>query len=130
MKKTLIATVVVFFAWEILDYVIHVIILASSYAETANLWRSAEEMKLGLMYIVVLVSAFVFVSIYDRFVTNRNLQNAIKFGTWFGVGAGISMGYGSYAVMPLTYNIALIWFLGTVVEAVIAGVIVGYLVKE
>ncbi len=130
MKKTLIATLAVFIAWEVLDYVIHGVILASSYEATANLWRPMEEMMMGLMYFVVLVSAFVFVSVYDRFVSEKNLQNAIKFGAWLGLGAGISMGYGSYAVMPMTYNIALVWFLGSWVEFTAAGVIVGYLVKE
>ena len=48
-KKLLIGTVAVFITWEILDFVIHNLILMDSYAATAHLWRPEGEMKMGLM---------------------------------------------------------------------------------
>jgi len=48
----------------------------------------------------------------------------------FGVGAGMSMGFGSYSVMPLPSAIAWWWFLGSVAEAVVAGWITGMIVKK
>jgi len=48
----------------------------------------------------------------------------------YGAGYGISMGYGSYSFMPIPYSLALIWFLGTVVELTIGGVLLGLIVKE
>jgi hypothetical protein len=54
----------------------------------------------------------------------------VRYGLVFGIGSGISMGYGSYSVMPLPYQIALVWFLGAVIEAVAAGWITGMIVKR
>ena len=58
------------------------------------------------------------------------MGRAIRYGALFGVAVGLGMGYGSYAVMPLTHTIALVWFLGTVVETTVAGVLLGLIVKE
>jgi hypothetical protein len=40
------------------------------------------------------------------------------------------MGYGSYSVMPIPYHMALTWFLGSVVEASVGGMIAGLIIKE
>lgn len=130
IKKVLIATVAIFVTWEILDFVIHGMILQSTYAAQPELWRSQEEMKMGVMMIVVLVTALCFSYLYGAFVSNKSMATAIKFSLVWGVAAGLSMGYGSYAVMPVPYYMAITWFLGTVVEAVVAGAILGVIIKE
>ena len=129
-KRIALATVVVFVAWAVLDYLIHGVILASTYAATASLWRPMAEMKMGVMYGAVLVSAFIFVFIYARMVAEKGLARAIFFGTLWGIGVGVGMGYGTYAVMPIPYSLALTWFLGTVVEGAAAGFVTGVIVKD
>lgn len=129
MKKAIIAIVLVFVAWSLLDFVLHGILLQGMYQATASMWRPMEEMKHGLMSVVTLISATVFVMIYTRFVT-KSLANAIQYGVLYGLGTGIGMGYGTYSVQPLPYFLAMSWFLGCIVEAAIAGVILGYVVKE
>lgn len=129
-KKGIYATAAIFVAWSVLDWLIHGVLLASAYASTPNLWRPQEEMILWLIYFASLVGAGTFVYIYDRFFADKGVGTGVAYGIVFGIGAGISMGYGSYAVMPLPYSIALGWFLGTLVEATVAGLLVGLIVKE
>lgn len=129
-KRILLGTLAVFVAWSILDFVIHGLILTDAYAATAQLWRPMEEMKAGPMYLAVLVSSAVFVTIYGLFVSDKGLGRGLRFGLLFGVGAGVSMGLGSYAFMPISASIALGWFLGTVVEAAVAGLLAGVIVRE
>lgn len=130
MKKVALAILAVFVSWQVLDYLIHNVILMSTYAETASLWRAPEDMMMGLMMFVSLVSAACFVLIFDRFFKEKNMMTGIKYGLIFGIGAGISMGYGTYSVQPIMYFTALGWFLGTIVEALVAGLITGMLLKE
>ncbi|RMF55358.1 MAG: hypothetical protein D6748_15250 [Calditrichaeota bacterium] len=129
-KKLLLATIAIFVAWEILDFVIHGVILQSTYASQPELWRSQEDMKMGLMVFVVLVSALCFAYLYGAFVGNKSLATAVKFSLIFGIGTGIGMGYGTYSVQPIPYHMALVWFLGSVVECLVAGVLVGLIIKE
>ena len=129
-KKIILATLAVFVAWAILDFIIHGVILGSAYQATAHLWRPMAEMKNGLMYFVKLLSALVIVTIYARLVSPKNMNYAVSFGVLFGLGSGISMGYGTYSVQPIPYFMALVWFLGTLLEAIVAGFLLGWLVTE
>jgi hypothetical protein len=128
--KPAIATVVVFVVWEIIDFIVHRLILGGAYADTASLWRPEPEMKMALMFGVVLVAAFAFVMIYDRLVKKRGLVTGLSLGLWFGLAIGISMGYGTYAVMPIPYVMAATWFWGSIVQGALGGVAVGMIIKE
>jgi hypothetical protein len=130
MKKILIATLCVFIVWQILDYIIHSVILMPVYTATAEMWRPPAEMKMGLMWFVGIVAAFVFVFIYGNFFARKDIGTGFKYGIWFGIGTGISMGYGSYAVMPIPYSLALGWFLGSLVEAAVGGLVAGAIIKD
>ena len=129
-KRKALAVLAVFVAWTAMDFVIHGLILGPTYKETAAMWRPMEEMKMGLIHVVALISAAVFVSIYAKFVTEKSVKTAVKYGLLFGIGAGVSMGYGTYAVLPMPYHIALVWFLGTVCETTVGGLITGLIVRE
>lgn len=125
MKRATMASFSVFVCWAILDFVIHGLLLAPSYAETAELWRPQAEMKLGLIYLVNFVSATFFVAVYALLVRPTQLVTGLKFGLLTGTGGGISAGFGSYAVMPISLGLAVGWSLEFLVEATLAGLIVG-----
>ena len=130
IKKIVLSVAAVFVAWFLLDIVIHSVILGPMYQATPNLWRPMEEMQMGLMNIVRLVSAFVFVFIYARFFAVKGVKTGLLYGLLFGIGTGASMGYGSFSVMPLPCLMAHAWFLGSLVEATVAGLLVGLIIKS
>ena len=129
IRKVALASFVVFVAWAILDFVIHGLLLGSTYATQPELFRPLDEMRTGLLYFVVAVTAVVFCWIYATLVSPKSVGAGLRFGALWGIAVGTGMGYGTYAVMPIHYHLALGWFLGTVVEAVVAGVLVGAIVK-
>jgi len=129
-KRVLLAGIAVFIAWEVLDFVIHNVLLKSSYEATASLWRPEAEMKMGVMVVVVLIAALCFAAIYGWLISPKSVGAGIKFGLLYGIALGVGMGYGSYAVMPLPYYLALSWFLATVAEAVVAGLLVAVIIRD
>ncbi len=130
LKRSIFAVIAVFVVWQILDFVIHMVLLQGLYAQTAELWRPMAEMKMGLMVVVGLIASVCFVLVYTLLVNPKNLMAGVKFGAIFGFGTGVSMGYGFYAFMPIPYALAFAWFLGTWVETLAAGLIVGAMVKK
>jgi hypothetical protein len=126
--RMLLGVLAVYVAWSVLDFVIHGVMLQTTYEATASLWRPMEEMKMGLMYVVTLIAAACFVAVYEHLISAKSVRSGLLLGLLYGVGVGTSMGHGSYAVMPIPYNLALSWFLGTLVEAVVAGLLVGVIV--
>ena len=129
MKRPLIAIVVIFITWSILDFIIHGIFLQATYEATASLWRPMEEMDMPLMYAVILVYTVCFVMIYAIFVTDKSLSAGIQFGALFGIAAGISMGFGSYVYLPIPLSLAWSWFGGTLFEAIVAGALAALILK-
>jgi hypothetical protein len=130
MKRIAIAVLAVFVAWSVLDFVIHGLILESTYEATARLWRPMAEMKMGTMYLAVLVNALAFVCIYGLLVAKKGIGSGVKYGLLFGLGTGFSMGFGTYSFMPIPLYLALVWFIGTVVETLVGGIIVGSIIRK
>jgi len=130
VSRMLLAIVAVFFAWSALEFVIHGVLLASTYEATAELWRPMDEMDMPLMYAVTLVFTVCFVLIYALLVDRRSLSSGILYGTLFGLATGVSMGFGSYTFIPIPLTLAASWFFGVLVESIVAGAISGALLKN
>ena len=129
MVRTIVAIVAVFVGWEAVDFVVHGVLLKETYAATAALWRPEAEMKMGVMLLAVFLAALAFVGIYQRIARDKGLVKGLEYGLWFGFAAG-SMAYGTYAVMPIPYNMALTWFLASLAHGLLGGALVGAIVKE
>jgi len=130
MKKAILSILAVFIAWSAMDFVIHGVILRSSYAATVSLWRPMSEMKTSLMYFSVFIASLAFVLIYSQFFSRKGIFTGLKYGLLFGLSAGVPMGYGSYSVMPIPYHMAFTWCFGSVVEAIVGGLIIGAIIRE
>ncbi|RZO87131.1 MAG: hypothetical protein EVA65_02355 [Oceanococcus sp.] len=130
MPRAALATFTIFVCWAVLDFIIHGMLLAPTYLDTADLWRPQAEMKLGLMYLVNLVSAGFFVAVYALLVRPTQLGSGFRFGLLTGIGGGFSAGFGSYAVMPIPLGLAIGWSLEFLGEAVLAGLIAGAIVTS
>ncbi len=128
-KRILIAIVVVFIARSILDFLIHGLLLMPVYAATPGLWRPVNEMNRPLMSLVTLVTSACFVTIYGCLIGRKSLISGLRFGAVFGLASGASMGFGSFCVMPISQTLACGWFIGSWVESVVAGALVGTIVK-
>jgi hypothetical protein len=130
MRKVILAVIAVFIAWSILDFLIHGVLLQSTYQATAQLWRPIGQMKMGLMYLVTFISAATFVSLYVVLVLPKSVSSGLIYGLLFGIATGFPMGFGTYSFMPVPLNLAFTWFIGSLVETVVGGLIVGALIKE
>lgn len=129
-KKLLVGWIAVFVAWEIIDFLVHGVLLQSAYASTPQLWRPQAEIRMPTLYFTVAVSSFVFCAIYAWLVGAKSTGAAVRYGLLFGLGAGVSMGYATYAVQPIPYTMAMTWFFGSVVRGLVGGAILGAVVKE
>ena len=128
LKGVILAIIAVFIAWSALDFLIHGMLLKETYEATAHLWRPMQEMNMTLMHGVTLVLAVLFVELYAVCVSHKSLSMSLKFGVIFGLAAGV-MAASSFLYMPIPLSLAIDWFVGTLVEFIVAGWLVGLLVK-
>jgi hypothetical protein len=130
LKRYLISVAIVFVLWSVIDAVVHSVILSSAYQATAQLWRLPAEMKLGLLRLTTLIIAAVFVAIYALLINPKSMKTGTIYGLLMGLISGISMGLGSYSFMPITVQIAVVWFLGSIIQMTLAGLCVGAIIKS
>jgi hypothetical protein len=130
MKQRLIATALIVVVWSVLDYIFHGVLLREAYEATAQLWRPMAEMKTGLMNIVSIVTALLFVLIFCQMVSEKNTAKGIKLGVLVGLLVSVGMGIGSFSFMPITVEIATMWTISGVIKYTIAGAIAGKLVTS
>ncbi len=129
LKPNLLAIIAVFVVWSILDFLIHGMLLQSTYEATANLWRPMEEMNAFLCYGVKLGFSVCFVLIYALLISEKSLHNGIKYGLLLGLGNGL-MALGSYVYMPIPLTLAEAWLAAALVQTGISGAIVGEIIKK
>ena len=129
-KQNLVATVVVFILWSLIDFLVHGLMLQSVYQDTAALWRPENLMYPLLMSAVTLFFCFCVVIIYSALIAPKSLQAGFKYGLLLGLGIGVLTGVGSYAYMPIPLYLAGAWFAIYFVKLALAGVVAGYMVKE
>ncbi|MCX5635465.1 MAG: hypothetical protein NTW55_06495 [Planctomycetota bacterium] len=130
LKKYLLSVVLVFVLWSALDFVIHSVILGSEYQANASLWRPMAEMKMGLIYLSTFITVVGFTGIYALLVNPKSIKNGALYGLLFGLISGTGMSLGSYSVMPITVQMAVVWFFGAVIEMTVAGLCIGAILKK
>jgi hypothetical protein len=128
--KFLLACATVFVLWSSTEYLFHGIILADDYRDTAELWRATGDVRTGLYALVILIAATLFCAIFASLVRPRSIRNALLYGALTGLAGGISFGYGMYAVMPLPHDMAVTWLVIGLVEGVLGGLALGFILGE
>jgi len=95
-KKFIITSLVVFVVYEILNYLIHSLILMGAYQATMNLWRTDMNSIMWIMWLGDLVKAFVFVYIFTKGIENKGWMEGLRYGFWIGLYVSIGIGFGTY----------------------------------
>jgi hypothetical protein len=122
MKKVLIGTVVAFVILEVLDILIHGVILAPVYTATKDLWRPDMMDKMWIMHIVKILVSFFFALIFSKGYEGKGVLEGVRYGLYVGVMLGVGMAYGTYTMIAIPYLLALQWFIFAVFEYIIAGI--------
>ncbi len=127
MKKVLIGFVVVFVLLEVLDMIVHGLILGPTYATLQNVWRPDMMEKMWILHIVKVVVAFMFAFIFSKGYEGKGILEGVRYGLYVGLMLSIGYAYGSYASFPIPYSIALQWFISALIEYILSGVALAWI---
>ena len=124
MRKILIGFVAVFVALELMDMIIHGVILMNTYKAMQNVWRPDMMNKMWIMHIEKLITAFFFTLIFSKGYENKGVMEGVRYGFYIGMIMSAGFALGSYTSYPIAYPLALQWFFYTLVEYILLGVVV------
>ena len=119
---------VIAIALFVFDIIFHGVLIKGYYEQTANLWRSENEMQnLALFNIATyLSSSFIAVVIFEQFVLKLDkkdlLKNCFKISILITTLIGIIM-VRFYVFIPMTLSLSFFWFINAIFHGVIVGLI-------
>jgi len=123
VKRFILAALAVFLSFQVLDFVIHTLILGPTYQATASLWRPEMMSLMWVMWLTGLVLSILFVYIFIRGYENRGIAEGLRFGLLVGLFFSIPGVWNQYVVYPVPLALAVKWFGFSLLEFLIAGVI-------
>jgi hypothetical protein len=130
-KKVWTGFIVVFIVYFLLDWLINGVLLQSSYMaeEVAKLMRPEADIQMWIIILCDLFYAFFFTLIFSKGYENKGAMEGVRYGFYVGMMVSLPMAYGTYAVMPIPYTLALQWFLYGLVVNIICGVVLTFVLK-
>lgn len=125
-KRLLLTALIVYILLEVLNYLVHGVILASTYRMEGikEAFRPEEEMNsmMWLMYLIDIVWAFFFAFFFAKGYEGRGIMEGLRFGLYIGLFWGLVSAYSSYTVIPIPASLAFQWFISTLIVSLILGI--------
>jgi hypothetical protein len=132
-KKLLLSFIVVYILLEVLNYLVHGVLLASTYQmeEIKPAFRPEADMtnKMWIMFFTDAVWAFFFVFLFAKGYEGKGIMEGLRFGLYIGLFWGLVNAYGNYVIIPIPYSLAFQWFIYSLLVSLILGFVTALLYK-
>jgi hypothetical protein len=123
IKRFILASIAVFVTFQALDFIIHGLILMSTYQSLTHLWRPDMMSLMWIMYLSSFFMSFMFVYIFTKGYENRGIMEGLRFGVVIGLFMNVVGMFSQYAMYPIPFSLTMQWFLYGMAEFIIAGIV-------
>jgi hypothetical protein len=122
-RKLLLAFVAVFVVLEVTSFISNGLILGQTYQSLEKLWRPDMARLMWVFHVIMLVGAFFFTFVFSKGYEGKGMMEGVRYGLYIGIWMGIGFAYGTYAMIDIPYSMAVTWFISTIIEYVLAGIV-------
>jgi hypothetical protein len=123
-KKVVLGFFAVFVLLEVISFIVNGLILMQTYQSLQSLWRPDMGRLMWVFHVMYVAGAFFFTLIFSKGYEGKGIMEGVRFGLYIGIWMGLGFAYGTYAMIAIPYSLAMTWFISTIVEYVLAGVVV------
>jgi len=114
---------------QIANMLVHGVILAGEYKALEKIWRPDMMDWMWLFNIMGIPTTLILVYIFAKGYENRGIAEGIRFGFWLGLLIWIGGAFASWAMFPITFSLALKWFIYGVLQMMLAGVVIALIYR-
>jgi len=122
-KAFLTAAGAVYVVAQLVDYLIHGVLLRSAYEALKDLWRPDMASKTWIMVLVTAIWSVLFTLIFIKGYEARGWMEGVRFGLLIGLFTAIPLAYGTYAMLPIPYSLAFQWFVSGLLQCILLGIV-------
>lgn len=127
-KRFIVSVVALFIFIFIYESLVHGFLLTGLYSETPTIWRDYSQLKAYTPFntiIMGLLSIWI-TFIFTRIFKSGGWKSGLQFGFYLGVLSGIQAA-GAFYYLPISFALAMAWFVSNLVEVVLGGLLIGIL---
>lgn len=128
-KRFVIASVVVFVAIQVMEFIVNNIIMMGQYESLKNLWRPDMASKMWIMYLVGVLVAFLFTYIFIKGREGKGLAEGIRYGIIIWLFVAVPMSLWFWVMLPVPFKMSLWWMIFSLIEYIVAGILVAAIYK-
>jgi hypothetical protein len=121
-KKFWYGVIATFVILAIIEFVVNMYLMASTYQATASLWRPMPDMKLWVFYICYLFGAVFLTLIYSKWHTGKGIMEGIQYGVYTGLLISVPSALGMWGSMPISYRFAIMWIVCGFIKFLLCGI--------
>ena len=129
VKRFVWASIAVFIAFEIIDAVVHMVILKKTYEALGPIWRPDMMSLTWIFHVGSLILAFLFTYIFVKGYENKGIAEGVRYGIIIGLFFNITFEFFDYAMFPLPLSLCVQWFIYGMIGFVICGIIAAGIYK-
>ncbi len=134
VQRWLLASLAAFVAVVAVEMVVHGMLLADTYKQTAALWRPEAEIgaNMWMMWLGYAIFALFFALIYTRGYERAKpvLGQGLRYGFYMGMAFSPMSVFVAYATQPFPANLAFYWFLDGLAFTVLSGMVVALIYRK
>ena len=125
----LLAVLVFFIVFQLIDFVTHSIILKDTYESLQHLWRTDMSNYMWVYYVSSVILSFLFVYIFTRGYQGRGWLEGLRYGILIGLlMQGVGM-LNQFFVYPVPAGLVAQWFIYGMINYMICGIFVALIYK-
>ena len=123
-KRFLLASLAVFVAVQILEFLVNSVFMKSANDSLSNLWRPDMASKMWVMYPIGVLVALLFTYIFVKGREGKGTIEGVRFGIIIWLFVSVPMNLAMWVMLPIPGILIVKWLLWSLLEMVIAGVLV------
>ena len=130
VKRMLLAALAVFVSLQIMDFVVHQVLLSAEYEAAMELWRPDMMEMMWLNYVAGVILCLFFTYVFAKGYEGKGIPEGLRYGIVFTVGYHLVHILSQYFVYPIPWSLMMKWLLFGTIEFIILGVVVSLIYKS
>ncbi len=128
-KRFFIASLVVFVVVQALDILINRVFMKADNESLKHLWRPDMNSKIWIGVLAGVLISLLFVYIFTKGREGKGIAEGVRYGIVIWLFFAVPMNVSMYVMLPIPYPIVVRWLLFSLLEMLIAGILVAVIYK-
>jgi hypothetical protein len=128
-KRFLVASLVIYVVVQAMEFAFNELFMKSANESLKTLWRQQMSSRTWVMYVLSALIALLFTYIFIKGREGKGIAEGVRFGIIIWLFFSVPMNVSMWVMLPIPHTIILRWLLFSLLEMLVAGILVAVIYK-